>query len=116
MRVRSDIFVAALVRRANGEGAFAVIERRGAAEAGAIFVVVDDRTEDCALYGPAIAGFERETEHDRDDRRFVPLGRFTGAELRERWAREARFDPDFWVVEIDDREGRSFLDDALVEE
>ena len=116
MRLTAEIYVAALVRRANDAGAFAVVERRGAAEAGAIHVVVDDRSGTLALYGPAIAGLERESTAGRDDRRFALLGRMTPPELRERFAREARFDPDFWVVEIDDREGRHFLEDALVEE
>jgi hypothetical protein len=31
-------------------------------------------------------------------------------EIEERMAREGRFDPDFWFVEIEDREGRHFLD------
>ncbi len=42
-RLRSDIFVAAYVRRRNGENAFAVVRKRGAAEAGAIFVCIDRR-------------------------------------------------------------------------
>jgi hypothetical protein len=37
----------------------------------------------------------------------------TGApplDIEERMRRETRFDPDLWLVEIDDREGRHFLD------
>jgi hypothetical protein len=34
--------------------------------------------------------------------------------VEERMAREMRFDPDLWMVEVEDRNGRSFLDaDAL---
>lgn len=29
-------------------------------------------------------------------------------------AREARFDSDLWVIEVEDRQGRPFLDDSLV--
>ena len=116
MRVTSDFFVAALVRRANDAGAFAVVARRGATEAGAIHVVVDDRSGALSLYGPAMAGLGREERADADDRRFVPLGRHDALALKERFAREASFDPDFWVVEIDDREGRHFLDEALTDE
>ena len=116
MRVTSEFFAAALVRRANDEGAFAVIERRGASEAGAIFLLVDDRSGAMSLYGPAMAGLGRDSEADRDDRRFSFQGRFAPHELKERFLRESRFDPDFWIVEIDDREGRHFLGDALVEE
>jgi hypothetical protein len=41
MRLRSDIFVSALIRRAEVQGAVAMLRRRGAAEAGAIFVKLD---------------------------------------------------------------------------
>ena len=53
MRVTSSFWVAAYVRRCHGEGAFAVVVRRGAEEAGAITVTVDrlDGTSD--LYVPA---------------------------------------------------------------
>ena len=53
MRLRSDIFVAALIRRAETQGAVAMLRRRGAAEAGAIFVKVDRLDGAAALYGPA---------------------------------------------------------------
>jgi DNA-binding GntR family transcriptional regulator len=29
-------------------------------------------------------------------------------------AREVKFDPDVWIVEIEDREGRAFVDEAIV--
>ncbi|HEV7283535.1 MAG TPA: DUF1491 family protein, partial [Kaistia sp.] len=41
MRVTSGLWVAAYIRRAFVEGAFAAVVRRGSEEAGAIFVVVD---------------------------------------------------------------------------
>ena len=41
MRLKSGIWVAAYLRRCNVEGAFAAVRRRGAEEAGAIFVVVN---------------------------------------------------------------------------
>jgi hypothetical protein len=34
----------------------------------------------------------------------------TPAEIEARLAKERRYDPDIWVVEVEDREGRSFLD------
>ena len=117
MRVTTDIYARALLRRAENAGAFATLLRRGAAEAGTIHVVVDDLAGTVALYGPSMAWRERE-EAGLDDRRFALVAR-TGerAEIDARLAREAAFDPDGWVIEIEDREGRSFLDaDALVDE
>ncbi len=40
MRLKSGIWVAAYIRRCGVEGVFAAVRRRGAEEAGAIFVVV----------------------------------------------------------------------------
>jgi hypothetical protein len=104
-RLRSDIFVAALVRQASVDGAFAAVTHKGAAEAGAIFVKIArlDRTAD--LYGPA----PQSLADDDGDRRFERLAeREIEFEVDERVRRELRFDPDCWVVEIEDRQGRSF--------
>ncbi|MBZ0217914.1 MAG: DUF1491 family protein [Fimbriimonadaceae bacterium] len=35
-------------------------------------------------------------------------------QIDQRLAREIKFDPDIWVVEIEDRQGRDFLDDQLI--
>lgn len=108
-RVVSSLFVAAIVRRANGAGAFAVVARRGAAEAGAIFVKVARLDGSADLYGPAPQALvDSEDDGDRRFERLVEGG--ADADVEARLAREARFDPDFWVVEIEDREGRSFVE------
>ncbi|MER2268745.1 DUF1491 family protein [Methylobacterium oxalidis] len=108
-RLRSDFFVSAQIRRLDVEGVPAVLRRRGAAEAGAIFVKVDRLDGTADLYGPAPqALFDAETSGER---RFAQL--LSGAEplsVEERLAKEARFDDDLWIIEIDDREGRHFLD------
>ena len=36
------------------------------------------------------------------------------ADIEARLAREIRFDPDVWIVEIEDRAGRNFLDGNVV--
>ena len=117
MRVTSDIYARALMRRAENGGAFATLARRGAAEAGVIHVLVDDLAGHLTLYGPSVAWRERETV-GMDDRRFAPVLRTADrGEVEARLAREAAFDPDFWVIEIEDREARPFIEpDALVEE
>ena len=53
MRLKTGLWVAAYLRRCHVEGIFAVVRRRGAEEAGAVFVRVSrlDGTSD--LFGPA---------------------------------------------------------------
>ena len=85
----------------------AVLRRRGAAEAGAIFVKVDRLDGTADLYGPAPQSLIDES----GARRFTPLEQAAAPlDIEERMAREARFDPDFWFLEIEDRAGRHFLD------
>lgn len=109
MRVKSGLFVAAFVRRCHGEGAPAFVMRRGAEEAGAILVVVDRLDGSNDLYAPAPqAAFSEAAPHDRLFQR-VQEG-VDGDAIRIAIEREIRFDPDIWVVAIEDRGGRSFLD------
>ena len=35
------------------------------------------------------------------------------AKVEERLTRELRFDPDVWIVEVEDRAGRHFLDQIV---
>jgi len=110
MRLKSAIFVSALLRRAQVEGAFGVVARRGSEEAGAVFVKVAALDGTAALYGPAPqSAFEADDPGDRKFIVLVPPGR-PEAEADARLAKEVRFDPDLFVVEIEDRKGRSFLD------
>lgn len=107
-RLTAEFFVSALLRRCGVEGVVGVLRRRGAAEAGAVFVKVDRLDGTADLYGPAPQALVAE---GRGARLFTPvLRRAFPGDVEERMRREARFDPDLWFVEIEDREGRSFLD------
>ncbi|MTI17074.1 DUF1491 family protein [Rhodobacteraceae bacterium RKSG542] len=108
MRLTSEFWVSAYVRRCFNEGLFAGIRRQGAEEAGAIFVTVDRLDGTYDFYGPAPQSFFDEVKPE--DREFEKL--FSNAsreDIEARLEREKRMDPDFWVVEVEDREGRSFL-------
>ncbi len=105
-RLRSDFWVAAHLRRCAVEGVTAVLRRRGAAEAGAVFVKVDRLDGTADLFGPAPPSFDQVLE----ERQFAPVLLGTpSAAVEERLSRETRFDPDLWLVEVEDRSGRHFL-------
>ncbi len=116
MRLKSGIWVAAYLRRCNIEGAFAAVRRRGAEEAGAVFIKVSRLDGTGVLYGPAPQSVFDEAKPA--DRIFtVILGRgapVPEADIEARLVREIRYDPDVWIVEVEDRAGRYFLDDAVV--
>lgn len=107
--------MAAYLRRCNVEGLFAAVRRRGAEEAGAIFVKINRLDGTGTLYGPAPqSAFD---EAHPADRLFVALaGRDTPAaesDIEARLTKEIRFDPDLWIIEVEDRTGRNFLDNIV---
>jgi hypothetical protein len=109
MRVTSALWVAALTRRANVEGATAVLVRKGAEEAGAIFVILDRLDGRSDLYGPAPqAVFDGDRPDDRVFQRLIELG--APDAISARLERETKFDSDLWVVAVEDRAGRTFFE------
>lgn len=108
--------MAAYVRRCDVEGAFAAVRRRGADEAGAVYIKLNRLDGTGTLYGPAPQAVFDEAQPA--DRIFtVILGRdgpAPDADIEARLKREIGFDPDIWIVEVEDRAGRNFLDGALV--
>ena len=111
MRLKSSIWVAAYLRRCRSEGAEAVLRRRGAEEAGAVFVKVArlDGTADVFAPAPQTA-FD---EAHPSDRVFTPALKIQPApeaDAEAYLARQIKFDPDCWIVEVEDRGGRNFLD------
>jgi hypothetical protein len=107
MLLSSDIWVAALIRRAEQGGAFATVVRKGDARAGAVLVkVVDRRAGEARLYSEAYRG-------DGERVWMQPHPSTVEAELDAYAERAARIDPDIWVVEIDDGQGRNFLTEPV---
>jgi hypothetical protein len=108
MRVKSEIWVRAYLRRCQAEGVSVVIVRRGDEAAGAIFIRIDRRDGTISLYGPAPAGLSgTDTE-----RRWVNCFGSHAATEQEAGLyleRQSKFDPDLWIVEVEDRAGRHFL-------
>jgi hypothetical protein len=113
MRLKSGVWVSAYVRRCYVEGAFAVVRRRGAEEAGAIFIKINRLDDTADVYGPAPqAAFAGDNDAPLD-RAFSPAMKTMpapDAEAETYLARQIRFDPDLWIVETEDRAGRHFLD------
>lgn len=106
-RLRSDIWVSAYLRRAAVEGAFAVLRRRGAEEAGAIYVVIDRLDGQAALFAP---GPSDETLGERRWLRAHAEPWISPPEIEARLAKIISRDPDVWIVEVESRNGESWLD------
>ena len=107
-RIRTDFWVSAYIRRCEVDGVVAVLRRRGSPESGAVMVKVDRLDGTAVLLGPAP---QSEAAED-GGRRFVPVHRepiIEAGAAEERLKRETDFDPDVWIVEVEDRGGRAFL-------
>ncbi|MBU2168149.1 MAG: DUF1491 family protein [Alphaproteobacteria bacterium] len=107
MLLATDVWVGALIRRAQLGGAFATVARHGDARAGAVLVkIYDSANRTARLYSEA-------TGPDGDRLWMRPLDTEVETEVDAYIERQARFDSDLWVVEIEDREGRHFLTEKV---
>ena len=107
MLLSTDIWVGALIRRAELGGAFAAVARKGDPRAGAVLVKAVNRGDGTArLYSEATRG-------DGERVWMQPAASDQEPDLDAYIARAVRIDPDLWVVEIEDREGRHFLTETV---
>ena len=110
MRVPTDLWVKALLRRCHAAGATAVIARHGDAEAGVAIVKIRLLDGTVKLLGPPPAG----SVGNDGMPKLEPLLKsevVPEADADAYITRQIGFDPDIWVVEIDDRLGRTFVGD-----
>jgi hypothetical protein len=113
VRLRSDIYVSAYLRRCASLNIPAVLRRRGDSAAGAIFVSVDHGDGRATLYAPSSASAWVDAAIERSWRRAHKAETIETIELNERMKREIDFDQDLWWIEVDDALNRHGLDIEL---
>lgn len=107
MLLSSDLWVSALIRRAEIEGAYATVVKKGDDRAGSVIVKVFDTSNRTAkLYTEAFGP-------DGDRLWIQPVTSESESELDAYIARQRGYDPDLWVVEIEDRQGRHFITEKV---
>jgi hypothetical protein len=108
-RLKADLFVRALIRRAEVAGASAYVLRKGVEESGAIILKISKLDGTSLVLSQARRGADGELVWVK------PLGEAADDEKAGAWfEKQAKFDPDLWIVEIEDREGRTFVDEPIV--
>lgn len=95
-RLPAHLEAAGFIRRAEAEGGFAAVLRRGDPDSGALTLIVRER-------GQLRGILERELGQDFTYCwSFKPLATSDNADsVAELVARKERFDPDFWLIELD---------------
>lgn len=93
-RLATSVWVSALVRRASGLGLFAAVVRKGDPTAGAVVVVLSARDGETRAMARVVDEGRSTWEVaaksiDRND-----------SAVANYLARQARFDPDLWVIEL----------------
>lgn len=102
-RLTSEIWIAAYLTRLRLAAIPAFIVRKGDATAGAVLVKLN------TLDGSATC-YQRSFDLDSGERKWVVLADGPEAEVDQKVARQREFDPDIWVIEVEDRTGRHMLD------
>jgi len=107
-RLKAGIYVRALIRRVEVAGAQAYVVRKGSEEAGAVLLKLNRLDGTSTVMSQARRG-EGELVWVK------PLGdAATDDAARVYFDKQLKFDPDLWIVEIEDREGRAFVDEPII--
>lgn len=104
-RLTADLWVSAYLARLRLADIPAYVTARGDATAGAVAVKL------ATLDGQARA-FERRSDILTGERRWIVLAEGAEPDVDAVLSRARARDPDLWVVELEDRQGRTLLDEA----
>jgi len=115
MRLATHVWVGLLLRRVAAAGGFATVLRKGEAHAGSVLVIVRsgelgrDASETLYMPAPTAESFD-DPLVDNDHRIYeIAMENVQSDALAIRLEREARFDPDHWVVELDGVDVSNYL-------
>lgn len=107
-RLTAEIWIAAYLTRLRLATIPAYVIQRGDATAGAVLVKLNTLDGNATL-------FQRSFDLMTGDRRWVVLVEGPEAEVDASVAKQRSFDPDLWVIEIEDKAGRTLLDEPGLE-
>ena len=103
-RLTSDMWVSAYLARLRIAAIPGYVVARGDAQAGAVIVKL------ATLDGQAVA-YQRSFDLGTDARVWVVLAQGAEAEVDALLARQRARDRDLWLIEVEDRAGRTLLDE-----
>ena len=107
-RLATSVWVSAYRRRLELEGIPCMVAAKGDADAGAVLVK-------CATLDGRASVHHRSFDLSTGDRVWAVLAEGAEADCDAAIARQRGFDPDLWVLEVEDPRGRHMLGEAGLE-
>ena len=106
--IRAEIWCAAFVRRHNDVGKICVVVRKGDPIAGQIWIEIDHLDGTSSLFSQASSLLQNSKQsklvfQKKSDR--VPY-----SEVKAKLEQEINFDPDFWILALEDPKGEHGLE------
>lgn len=108
MKLTADIWVSAYLTRLRLADIPAFVVKRGDGTAGAVLVKLNTLDGQAQL-------FQRSFDLMTGDRTWVVLISGEERDVDMSAAKQQSFDPDLWVIEVEDRSGRHLLDEPGLE-
>ena len=108
-RLATDFWLKAHIKRWNDRGIPMLVRYKGEAQAGAVMVVINQGPDGCTILSQT-----RTLDGDPAWLRVSGDVPIPEAEAEETIARARRRDPDLWVVEIEDRQGRHPFEEPVL--
>ena len=103
-RLTTDVWVSAYLTRLRLIDIPVFVTRKGDPTAGSVIVKLN------TLDGQARA-FQRQFDLISGERTWVTLAEGPEADVDASLTKQASFDPDLWLIEVEDKQGRHLLDD-----
>jgi hypothetical protein len=103
-RLTTEFWVGAYLTRLRGEEIPAFVVRKGDLTAGAVLIKLNTLDGKAAL-------FQRSFDLSSGEREWVVLSEGQEIDVDSSVQRQVSFDPDLWVIEVEDKAGRHLLDE-----
>jgi hypothetical protein len=111
-RLKSELWVQALLRRCSVENKFGAVLHKGNVDAGAVMVVINHLNGSHTLFAPPPGpAYDESGERRFENRTPSPL---PWPEISLLIQRVRSYDDDLWVVEIEDRDGFAGLSAEVI--
>tara|TARA_B110000305_G_scaffold234241_1_gene291953 strand:+ start:172 stop:498 length:327 start_codon:yes stop_codon:yes gene_type:complete len=108
MRLTADLWVSAYLTRLRLVEIPAFVVTRGDATAGAVLVKLNTLDGQASCY-------QRSFDLMMGDRKWVVLNEGAERDVDASVTKQRGFDPDLWVIEVEDKQGRHLLDEPGLE-